>query len=126
MSEAKRKSRDSQIPKEAYLKPFDITQFGSGEDPCFGKEYDLAAPECGMCGDIEACAIAFMHNSTRVRTQLETENRYKDLEEADMIRAKRIKDWVQSKRAKGWGDKKTLIILQRTFSLTRAAAQNYM
>jgi hypothetical protein len=126
MENIKRESRDSKISPEAYLKPFDVTKFGGEEDPCFGKEYDLTAPECGICGDIEACSIAFMHNTTRVRTQLEAENKYKDLEEADMIRKKRIRDFVKSKRMKGWGDTRIITVLKRRYSLTRAAAHNFL
>lgn len=126
MAKEARQPRDSGVPKEAYLKPFDITKLGSEEDPCFGQLYDLNAPECGVCGDIEACSIAMMHNSTRIRTQLETENKYKDLEEADMIRKKRIKEYIQNKRGKGWGDTKILAKLKRHFNLTTAAARNLL
>lgn len=124
--ETTREPRDSNINPSTYLKPFDITKFGTEEDPCFGKEYDLKAPECGMCGDIEACSIAFMLNSTRLRTQLETENKYKDLEEADLLKKKKIKAFIQKKRADGWGDTKIVVKLKTKFNLTRAAAQNFL
>lgn len=121
-----REPRDSNIPKEAYLKPFDITKMGGPDDPCFGKEYDLSAPECGMCGDIEACSIAMMHNSTRIRTELEADNKFKDLEEADLIRKARVKEFIKQKRAQGWGDTKILAKLKSQFSLTKAAARNLL
>lgn len=121
-----REPRDNKILPEAYLKPFDVTKFGGEEDPCFGKLYDLNAPECNICGDIEACAIGMMTTQTRLRTQLESENRYKDLEEKDMIVKAKIKKYIQEKRALGWGDTKIIAKLKSDFKLTKQAAKNLL
>lgn len=124
--EKERVYRDSQISPESYLTPFDVTKFGGEEDPCFGKLYDLNAPECGMCGDIEACAIAMMTSQTRLRTQLEASNRYKDLEEKDMLVKAKIKEYIQKKRALGWGDTKIMAKLKSEFNLTKQTAKNLL
>jgi len=110
-----REPRDSQTPDKILLTPFDVTKFGSAEDPCFGKEYDLNADECHICGDVEICAIAFMHKGKAIRTQLESEHKYKDLEEAEMIKFQKVKEFINEKRLLGWGDMKIIIIAYKTF-----------
>lgn len=77
----KRKSRDdiNLTPKEL-LKPINIELFGSDNDPCFGKLYDLGTPECKRCGDSEICATVVSQKLNVKRKTIETENRFKDIE----------------------------------------------
>lgn len=74
------------------LIPIDISQFGTEDDPCFGKFHDLKAPECMKCGDADVCALAkaqYLHTN---RIKIEGKQRFKDIEEADeeMIKKKEI------------------------------------
>lgn len=110
-----RSPRDSKIPDKSLLKPFDITKFGSEDDPCFGKAYDLNSDECHICGDVEVCAIAFMHHSQSIRLELEKTNKYKDLEEAEMIAIRKVKDFISEKRLEGWGDIRITTIAYKKF-----------
>lgn len=126
MSSKDRVVRDTKISPEAFIKPFDVTKFGGEDDPCFGKLYDLNSSECSICGDIEACAIAMMASQTRLRTQLEAENKYKDLEEKDMLVKAKIKEFIQKKRKLGWGDTKIVAKLKSEFNLTKQAAKNLL
>ena len=120
-----REPRDSQVSDRYLLKPFDVTKYGSPDDPCFGKEYDLNADECGICGDIEICSIVFAQNTLRVRAQLEAENKFKDLEEVNMVREGKIRDFIQDKRMQGWGDTKIKIKIRNLFNLTKEQSQNF-
>lgn len=81
----KRKARNSKKPPEDFLKPIDIMAFGSEADPCFGKHYDLTAPECGRCGDSELCLIKMMQSSTKKRETISEKQRFKDLEETYIL-----------------------------------------
>lgn len=62
------------------FEPIDITKLGSGNDPCFGKNYDLSTKECKMCGDSELCCIKFTALMGKTRKELEAETKFKDLE----------------------------------------------
>jgi len=75
-----RKIRDSKIPDEALLRPFDVTKFGSDDDPCFGKLYSLTAEECMVCGDHEICAIVFANSAHGKRITEEKKNQNLDLQ----------------------------------------------
>lgn len=80
---AKRKSRKKVVKKvdtTKPLEPFDITQFGTDDDPCFGKHYDLTADECKICGDCTVCAIVYNQQTEKLRTKEEKNHRFKDLE----------------------------------------------
>lgn len=110
-----RDPRDSKVPDKMLLVPFDATKFGSEEDPCFGKLYDLNADECHICGDVEICAIAFMHKSREVRTELEAAHKYKDLEEAEMIALSKVREYITEKRLLDWGDMKITILAYKNF-----------
>jgi hypothetical protein len=82
---SKRKNRTSKPkPKpQDLLKPFDITKFGSEEDPCFGKLYKASAPECTICGDSIICAIAMQQTQTAKRELEEKTGSFKDMEEVE-------------------------------------------
>ena len=122
---ADRNARDSKVPDKYLLKPFDVTKFGSDEDPCFGKLYDLNADECQICGDIEVCSIAFAQGQLRVRTQLEAESKFKDLEEINMVAEGKVRDFIQAKRMAGWGDTKIKIKIRSKFNLTKEQSCNF-
>lgn len=81
---SKRKSRE-EINKEDIdlLKPINISLLGSDEDPCFGKLHDLVAKECRSCGDSEFCAIVKAQGLHKERLDIESNQRFKDIEEAD-------------------------------------------
>jgi len=74
----KRKKLD--ISEAELLKPLDITKFGSDDDPCFGKLYNLNTSECKRCGDSEICSIVFSQNQNINRKKIEKNNRFKDIE----------------------------------------------
>ena len=110
-----RNARDSKIPDKVFLKPFDVTKFGSADDPCFGLFYDLTADECAECGDIEVCAIAFAKNQHLQRAKIEAEQRFKDLEEEELLFKAKIKDHIKALRKKGKSDSIILILTAKKF-----------
>lgn len=65
------------------LKPLDVTEFGSEDDPCFGKLHDLKAEECMDCGDSEFCTIVQSQNLHKERLEIEAKQKFKDVEEID-------------------------------------------
>lgn len=77
----KRKPREKLKAKIDILKPVSIEQFGTAEDPCFGKHFDPRAPECKRCGDCELCAIAMSQGLNQIRGQIEAKQSFKDVEE---------------------------------------------
>ena len=74
------------------LKPLNILSLGSDEDPCFGKLHDLKAAECKMCGDSDFCAIVMSQNLHRDRLKFETNQKMKDLDEAEDIMVEKKKN----------------------------------
>ena len=123
---AKQVSRDSKVPLESLLKPFDVTKFGTEDDPCFGKHHDLNADECQICGDIEICSIATMQNRLSMRKLLENETKYKDLEEAELIRNKQIKDFVEKLRSKNLPTSVIRVRLKTRFGLTHTKTKQWI
>lgn len=112
-----RKERITNFKDELLLRPFDVTKFGSDNDPCFGKKYDLSADECQECGDIELCAIAFSHKQTLLRLKKEEKFPMKDLEEVPFIQKEQIRLFY--KDARKTHDKTTAKILtKRRFNVT--------
>ena len=79
-----RKARE-EIKKSDHdlLKPIDITELGSEDDPCFGKLHDLGAKECKVCGDSDFCQLVKAQNLHKERLDIENKNRFKDIEEAE-------------------------------------------
>lgn len=62
------------------LKPIDLNVIGGKDDPCFGKAYDLKAPECRVqCGDAEFCQMAFNARMKVMRIEAEKKTDFKDL-----------------------------------------------
>jgi len=65
-----RESRDTGIVKKTdLLNPLDITKFGTEDDPCFGKQYDLISSECKVCGDSAICQVVMSQNKLLVQGQ---------------------------------------------------------
>ena len=120
---AKRDSRDN-IDKTNVdlLKPIDILSLGSEDDPCFGKLHDLKAPECKNCGDSEFCAIVKAQGLHKERLVIETEQRFKDIEEAEeeMIKRKRdAKEKIEEYRKENIPRMKTIIRVAKEFNLSK-------
>ena len=92
----KRKPRTS-IEEESFdpLVPFDITKFGTSEDPCFGKYNDPKAEECQRCGDYEFCSIVTAHNLKKLRAKEEFKVEFKDLNPTPKIQE--IREYMEKK-----------------------------
>lgn len=110
MAKKKRKEREASVKPEALLKPFDFTKFGTEDDPCFGKLYDLSAPECKICGDQELCGVIFSQNMHSIRKELEDKTKFKDLDLPRDYDNLTIIKWVKQKRKEGM-DRKEIITL---------------
>lgn len=123
---SKQVARDSKVPAKDLLKPFDVTKFGSEDDPCFGKHHDLNSDECQICGDVEICGIATMQSQLTMRQLLEKENKYKDLEEAEMIRTAEIKAFIEARRKRGVSDAVIRAKLKSQFKLTYGQTKLYL
>lgn len=102
-----RKSRDSKIPPQQLLTPFDVSKFGSEEDPCFGKLYSLMEEECQLCGDNEVCAIVFANRAHAKRIEQEKKTPILDLTIDKLEKDKDIKEYIAKLKKKGF--KKSLI-----------------
>ena len=119
----KRKSRDK-IDKEEInlLEPLDIYKYGSDEDPCFGKLHDITAKECQMCGDAEFCAIVMSQNLTKGRIEIEANQRFKDIEEADMVLVKKrekAKELIQEYEDQGMNGIKIRLRIAKELNLPK-------
>lgn len=83
MAKKKRESRKKLSKKFNMLKPIepiDILKLGTDEDPCFGKHFDLTEDECKVCGDCNLCQIVFNQKTVKLRSEMESKDRFKDLE----------------------------------------------
>lgn len=121
MSKSKRKPRETE-QKVEYSEPIDITQFGSEDDPCFGKLYDLSTDECRRCGDSELCGLIFAQNQLKnKRKEIESKSRFKDTEltkEKKPINETLIK-WVGAKKKEGMKRGEVIQVAKKTFGTTR-------
>lgn len=92
----KRKAREATLPKSKFMKPIDIKQFGSEDDPCFGKHYDLSDSICKRCGDSELCGVVYSQTTLKdKRKKVESKSRFKDMEldaNSDLVQ------WVTEKK----------------------------
>lgn len=61
-----------------FSKPINVTKFGSDDDPCFGKHYDMTTKQCKICGDAEFCQIKTGQNQHLLRDQKSSEKEYLD------------------------------------------------
>lgn len=96
MAKKKREPRTDKINKVNLLRPVNIFELGTENDPCFGKLYDPTAPECKRCGDFEVCAIVFGQNNHKLRDKVEEKENFLDIEEeaidkmSDLKKAKKL------------------------------------
>lgn len=105
-----------------FMKPIDITKFGTEEDPCFGKLYNLSAEECRRCGDSELCAVKFSQNMKTTRAEQKGKTRFKD-EELGEINESLVK-WVREKKVEGYKRAEIIKMAKRTFGSTREEIKN--
>ena len=122
----KKKDKLKEVRKEIetgdIFEPMDITKLGSGNDPCFGKNYDLSTKECKMCGDSELCCIKFTALMGKTRKELEAETQFKDLE--PLIDMEGCKKYYRKLVREKLGKKEILDKLQRKFELSRKEARD--
>jgi hypothetical protein len=82
MAKEKRESRKNpDFDDLNKLKPIDLSILGTDDDPCFGKLYNLSEDECQRCGDSEFCAIKMAQTQKVKRTEIESTQRFLDIEE---------------------------------------------
>jgi len=118
-----RKARE-ELDKDDFdiLKPIDVLTLGSKDDPCFSKYHDLKAPECGECGDSEFCAIMKAQNLHKDRVKIESEQRFKDIEESDFEMGKlkrQAKNLITKYQTEGYPRLKTVLIISRKLNINK-------
>jgi hypothetical protein len=96
-----------------FMKPVDITMFGSKDDPCFGKLYSPTASECQRCGDCEICAIVTAQKAKVIRTKVEEKSSFKDLEEVDIEVKRSVKNLVITNKITSY--KEVVILIKKKF-----------
>ena len=115
-----RKSRSKpSLGQDSFLEPIDITQFGTDNDPCFGKLYNLAEQECKRCGDSALCGIVFGQNQNLERKKIEKEHRFKDLEKPNEYDNSALVNWVKDKKAEGLSRTDIIKKAKNTFGSSR-------
>ena len=116
----KGKTREPREKTKANLmEPIDITIFGTDDDPCFGKEYNLSTPECKRCGDSELCAIVMGQNNHIKRKVIEKDNRFKDLEIVEKQANPALVEWVKIKKEEGLTRTEIIKKAKNTYGSTR-------
>ena len=122
----KKKDKLKEVRKELetgdIFEPIDITKLGSGNDPCFGKNYDLSTKECKMCGDSELCCIKFTALMGKTRKELEAETKFKDLE--PLVDIEGCKKYYRKLVREKLGKKEILDKLQSKVELSRKEARD--
>jgi len=113
-----RESRSSSIPDEDLMKPMQFLKLGGDDDPCFGKEYDLNAHECQLCGDIEACAIAFSQSMKKIRKGEEKKATFKDLDAGALEARLEVEKFIQKKQKAGVSDARIRIMIKKKYQFT--------
>ena len=121
---AKNRESRQQIDKSNIdlLKPIDVLSLGGEDDPCFGKLHDLKAPECMECGDSEFCAIVKAQNLHKERLEIESTQRFKDIEEADhkmVDRRKKAKKLIRGYMDNGLKRMKIILKVSRETNLSK-------
>lgn len=118
---SKRKAR-KETKEVNFLKPIDITAFGTDSDPCFGKLYNPSTEECRRCGDSELCAVIFAQKMKKERTKEKATTRFKD-EELEVDKPKGQEDWlstfVRERKAEGLTRAAIIKAAKNTFGSTR-------
>jgi len=118
--------RDSKIPNDKLLRPFDVTKFGGDDDPCFGKLYSLTAEECMVCGDHELCAIVFANSAHVKRIKEEKKNQDLDMKIDKLELAKDIKDLDKRLMGKGFGKVLRYRRLRQRFNINNDQLKIYL
>lgn len=117
---AKRESRTTKKAKKLLngdiLTPIKISDIGGGNDPCFGKLYDLTTSECKMCGDSELCCIKTAEFLGKSRKELEQVNEYKDLD--NLVDKQGAKKYFRQLKRKGLEKKDIIQKLSTKYELT--------
>ena len=89
----KRQERDTEEFNDIDLmEPVDVSIFGTDDDPCFGKLYDLSADECQRCGDAEFCALKAGQYLNKERKQIESKESFLDIEEEGGVEEAQVVD----------------------------------
>lgn len=101
-----------------FMKPIDVTAFGTADDPCFGKLYNLSTNECKRCGDSELCCVVFAQNMKKERTSEKVKSRFKD-EELDMVPNEALIKWVKERKKEGLTRQEVIKKAKRTFGSER-------
>jgi len=112
-------------------KPLDLTKFGSDDDPCFGKLYDLNAKQCKICGDADFCAVKMAQNQSLSRTELNKSNNFieefdvdTDELKLDTVTIKQIKKKMRSLIRESVKPIKIRSKMVKKFSITREQARS--
>ena len=92
-----REPRKKLIKKVDIMKPLNINTLGTSDDPCFGKHYDIKAPECQRCGDSELCAIVKAQKNNIAREKIEKNKSFKDLEPIKEVPSKEVKKKMKAR-----------------------------
>lgn len=122
---SKRKIRDKiEVSEAEMLKPLDIEKFGSKNDPCFGKLYNLGTKECKRCGDSEICGSVFSQYLNKERKNIESTTRFKDIELSPAQRD--VHNYIKKLKKKDYKDSKVIRLVKRMFRLNRDEVLKYM
>lgn len=105
-----------------YLKPINVLDFGSDNDPCFGKLYNLNADACKRCGDSELCGAVFAQKQNKQRSKQEKKNRFKDIELHKGNTS--LEKWVKDKKEEGLSRSEIIKKAKKTFGSTREEIKN--
>ena len=121
---SKRKTRDKiKVTDKQMLKPLNIEDFGSDDDPCFGKLFDLATAECKRCGDSEICGVVFAQKLNTVRTKVEEKHRFKDIElEYESEEA----IYIKKLKGKGFKAGKIIRLVKKKYNLSKQEVKNLL
>jgi len=92
-----RKSRQRTLSPTSFLKPIPFYDLGTDKDPCFGKLYDLTAPECQACGDVEFCAAVNAQGMKTKRIAEEKKSGALDLEMDTLRWEKQVKEYYEAR-----------------------------
>lgn len=115
MAKKSRKPRES-TPNIDFSKPIDITKFGTSEDPCFGKLYNLSTHECKRCGDSELCSIIFGQSLNKERKKIEKTNAFKDTQKIPRM-------YFEKKKNKGTSFNIAYKLAKNKFDITKKEAR---
>ena len=129
MSKRKEKIRVAQdrFNPEAidFSKPVDITKFGSEDDPCFGKYYDLTVKQCKICGDADFCKIKMMHTQKVLREKVSEGQNFLDVADNSQNQAsKEVKTTKQNLKNCKKYIKRAIIKGVKPFKIRKALVDN--